>query len=152
MNNQWFPNVTDLSVLFHDWCSTELFPSLVDFCKVTKLSLRFDFYSSPNQCVSDCLVHLLQQTSNVHSLSVDSRSDSTEHLLLKEKIYSTIIDHLDQSESGHLKIPVRHLNDTEMVLDRFSNLESITFTRWIRSIITQQNVKHLKTLMNDCSI
>ena len=153
MNNQWFPNVTDLSVLFHNWGSTDLFPSVVDFCKVTKLSLRFDFFTLPSQRVLDCLVHLLKQTSNFHSLSVDRQSsDSTEQLLIAKNIYSVILPQLDRSKLRQLTIPVGNLDDVEMLLDRSRELSSITFTRWIKSIRIEQIVKHTKTLIDDCSI
>lgn len=152
MISQWFPNVTDLFISFINSYSPESSPWVVDLAKVTKLSLYLAISSSLTPLSSGCLVGLLEQTGNIHSLVVYGESMIERDTLCVEEICSTIIRHVDRSKLRHLEIPVSSLNQVQMLFDRFRDLFSIRFFPRIGSISSEQIIVFVKALMPACSI
>lgn len=144
--------MTDLSILSLNWYLPSSFPLLIDLAKVTKISLYLDMSTSLTPMNSDCIIDLLKQTGNIHSLAIHRSSLLTRDPLSIEEIYSIIICYVHQSKLRHLAVPVRNLNQVQMLLDRFRCFFSIRFCYVNESLTPEQISAFVKTLMLGCSI
>ena len=119
---------------------------------MTKLSLHLAISTSLTPLNSGCLVDLLEEIANIHSLVVYGESMIERDPLSVEEICSTIIRHVDGPKLRHLEIPVCSLNQLQMLFDRFRDLFSIRFFSRIGSLSSEQIIVFVKALMPACSI
>ena len=126
--------------------------SVIDLSKVKKL-IRYLGY--PRHIISiryDQLIDLLQQTPNLHSLTLDP---SGSILLVRqpiEDVYSVIIHYVDRSKLRHLDIFVINIHQVQTLLERFINLCAVRFRFQSELISSEEISDYLMTLMPDCSI
>ena len=152
MINQWFPNVTDLSILFEASYPPKSFPSVLDLTKVMKLSLQLGLSTSPTPSELGCIISLLKRTPNIQSLSIDGVSFIQRDPSSIEKVYSIINRHVDWSKLRHVEVPICNLHHVQMLSNRFRNLCSIRFHFNVESLSAEQLINVVKVLMPACSI
>ena len=100
----------------------------------------------------DCLINLLEQASNIHSLTVDPTIDIMTRTIDGENIQSMIIRYVNRSKLRHLAIRVVHIDQVQMLLDQLRNVSSLRFLFGIESIRSEEIIEHATTLMPACSI
>ena len=150
-SHHWFPNITDLTVMFGHLSSLESFWSVIDLAKVTKLSLDFNWRLLSAVKVWNDTIYLLGQTPNIRSLTVDWIFWPEKDLSDSHDLVSTIIRYVDPSKLRHLVIPIRHVDEAIILLETFTELISVNFS-FSEQIFVQQLTSHLSTLWYGCGI
>jgi hypothetical protein len=117
-----------------------------------KLSLQLEVRNSltPSELVS--IIQLLEQTSNIQSLSVSGQSFIATDPSSIEKVHSIIIRHVNWSKLRHLEVPIWNLNHIQTLSNRFRNLKSIRFLFDSGSSTSEEVIAFVKPSMPDCSI
>lgn len=116
-----------------------------------KLSISLTTSTLLIQSSLRCIVNLLQQTSNIHSLAIRQGSNIREDSSSFDAIFSLIIRHVDSSKLRHLEIPIYNLNHIEMLLDRFRDLSSIRLFPQTGFLTSENVTTFVKSLTRGCS-
>ena len=125
---------------------------MVDLSQVTKLSLDSFYLPSFDRIRYYRFIDLLKQTSNLHSLTIGLRLNTICDPFVVEKVCFRIIAFLDRSNLRHLNIPIFNLDQIKIILDRFTNLFSLTLCLSTGSINSKQILDYFQTSWHGCSI
>ena len=126
---------------------------LVDLSRVTKLWLDLSFTTNLDRIRFDYLIDLLQQTSNLRSLTFKWKEEFEEDRFFGREICSVIIRHFNRLTLRHLNIPIFNLDQLKMFLDRMTNLLSFKVCLSMQSPTSVEIIDYVnKLLMNECSI
>ena len=97
------------------------------------------------------MVDLFKQTSNILSLTLDSKIWTDDDLLTYEYLCFAIIDYINPSKLRHLNIPVRRTDQTRKLLETFTQLTSVTFS-FSDQMLSEQILLLLSKLWRGCRI
>ena len=151
MIDQWFPNANDLVVLFEASYPRHTFPSVLDLKKLTKLTLELTMSTSFTPSELNCIIDLLEQASNIHSLSVYGGSFDARQSSNIEQIHSVIIHHVNGSKLRQLQVSVCNVHQVQKLLNRFRNLYRIRFNVDAELLPVAEIIASIKASMPDCS-
>jgi hypothetical protein len=150
--NQWFPNVTDLSILFEVSYPRKSLPCVLDLTKVTTLSLDLAVCTVLTPSELSCIIHLFEQTCSLHSLAVIGESFIKRQPSNVEQINSIISRYVNGSKFRQLKVPVCKFHHVQTLLNRFRHLISVQF-RFNTDLLTcDELIAFVKASIPDCSI
>ncbi|CAF1200220.1 unnamed protein product [Rotaria sordida] len=96
--------------------SIEYLSTFIDLSYIVELliSIDFDPKSVSNKLTN--ITHLLKQTLNLHTLTIDSSLTSAENICL------LVPDHIK-----HLQVSVKNIDDTKLIIEQLKHLSSVTF-------------------------
>ena len=137
--------------MFGDLSSLEAFWTVIDLSKVARLSLDFNWRSLRLRAMWDDVIYLLEQTPNIRSLTLDWAFWPEKDLSDSHDLVSAVIRYVDPSKLRHLGIPVRHVDEAILLLKKFTELISVTFS-FSELIFVQQMTSHLPKLYHGCGI
>lgn len=120
-----FPNVTNLTIgNSGEWTinSIEFLSTLVDLSHITKMSLSVNF--CPEQMLNTVtnISKLLNETSNLRSLSLNDFWAPGNCMSRIKTIFSMIPRNIK-----YLKIRVKNIDDIKYILEKLEHLTSVTF-------------------------
>ncbi|CAF3779503.1 unnamed protein product [Rotaria sp. Silwood1] len=96
--------------------SVEYLSTFIDLSCIVELLISIDFESQSVSNKLTNITHLLEQTSNLHTLTIDSSSASTENICL-----------LVPNHIKHLQVSVNNSDDIKLIIEQLKHLSSITF-------------------------
>ena len=98
------------------------------------------------------MINLLEKAPNIHSLAFHFENYLTKRSRTNRNAYWTNSRFVHRLKLRHLRVKITDINHVELVLDRFRNLFSVTFSFNGSLIDADEIVRYAKKLMPDCSV
>ena len=119
-----------------------------------RLSLYCGYSRQPDPKRNAYLINFLEQTCNIHSLTLNANEDFLLSTAFSEDVYSTIIQYVNRSKLRHLNIAIENMHPVKMVLETLvcKNLFSIEFRFGSGSVRPEEITAYARTLMPCCSM
>ena len=143
----WFGNVTELTINIDGKNLSDLFdlfPMSVDPLHLVKLSLTVQCYASSVRNTISNIVHLLERTNNIRSLSIFYHRSRTCSMLDVRKIYAILPRSVED-----LTIEIISIDDIKQVFERLEYLSSFTIVLSVFSMPPTVIIEWFKDHVND---